>query len=136
MWVVALLVRALFVKKVSCSRTIHDLPYGLKSFAKPDMASQNRRKKLRRIIQLSNESTQFIASFCEAMSGFAKLLSPKDELWIVPLLLAVLQGMPVEGLQPVVQQSTVSPSGSRTLRSQTWLRKTTQEVASIGSISV
>ena len=24
-------------------------PYGLKSFAKPDMASQNRRKKLRRI---------------------------------------------------------------------------------------
>ena len=30
---------------------------------------------------------------------------------------------PLEGLQPVVQQSTICPSGSRALRSQTWLRK-------------
>ena len=29
----------------------------------------------------------------------------------------------LEGLQPVVQQSTICPSGSRALRSQTWLRK-------------
>ena len=31
------------------------LPSGLKSFAKPDMASQNRRKKLRRINSITGE---------------------------------------------------------------------------------
>ena len=43
-----------------------------------------------RLIQLSNQSTQLHASFCEAMSGFAKLLSPKVELWILALLVGVL----------------------------------------------
>ena len=39
---------------------------------------------------------------------------------------------PIEGLQfAVVQQSTISPTGLKALRSQTWLRKIyTQEVAS------
>jgi len=31
------------------------------------------------VIQLN---TQLLTSFCEAMSGFVKLLSPKDEIWV------------------------------------------------------
>ena len=37
--------------------------------------------------------------------------------------------------QAVVNESTICHSGSIASRSQTWLRKTTQEVASIGSIT-
>jgi len=37
----------------------------------------------------------------------------------------------VERLQPVVQQSTICPSGLEALQSRTWLRKMTQEIASI-----
>ena len=37
----------------------------------------------------TNRRNRF-ASFCEAMFGFAKLLSPKDKLWIVALLLGAL----------------------------------------------
>ena len=52
------------------SATMHNLPFGLSTFAKPDMASQNQREKLCRDIQLSNHSTQLL----EAISGFAKPL--------------------------------------------------------------
>ena len=47
---------------LTSSGTIHTRPYGLKRLAKPDMASENQRKKLRRFIQLSNQSTQVHAS--------------------------------------------------------------------------
>ena len=68
----------------SSSETIHNLPFGLNSFAKPDMASQNdARSCVRRYIQLSNQSMQLIASFCEAMRGFAKLLRSAADMWIV-----------------------------------------------------
>ena len=40
-----------------------------------------------------------------------------------------------EGLQAEVEQSTFRSSGLRPLLSPTWLRKTTQEVASIGSVT-
>ena len=73
------------------SAIIHSSPYRLRSFAKPDMASQNRRKKLRRFIQLSKQPTQLLALFCEATSGFAKLLSQNGKLWIVALLVGALQ---------------------------------------------
>jgi len=43
--------------------------------------------------------------------------------------------MPCEGLQAVVEQSTIGPSGPRALQIPTWLRKMTEEVASIGSIA-
>ena len=43
--------------------TIHNLPFGLKNFAKPDMASQNRRKKLHRYIQLSTTRRNFLRRF-------------------------------------------------------------------------
>ena len=55
------------------------------SFAKPGMASQNRRKKLRRFIQLSNQSTYIFASFCKAMLATQSLLNPKKQIvdrWI------------------------------------------------------
>jgi len=55
------------------------------------MASENRRKKLRRFIQMSNQLTQLLASFCESMSGYAKLLNPKGKLWIVGLLVGALR---------------------------------------------
>ena len=54
------------------------------------MASQNRRKKLRRNIQLSTTRRNFLRRFCEAMSGFAKLMSMKGTLWIVALLVGAL----------------------------------------------
>ena len=77
------------------SVTIHNLPVGLKSFAKPDMASQNRHKKLRRDIQLSTTRCNFLHRFCEAMSGFAKLLNPLAKLWIVALLVGAFHMMHV-----------------------------------------
>ena len=40
---------------------------------------------------LSPTRRNFLRRFCEAMSGFAKLLSPKGKLWIVALLLGGLQ---------------------------------------------
>ena len=83
--------------------TIHSLRSELKSFAKPDMASQNRRKKLHRDIQLSNQPTQLLASFSEAMSGFAKLKSPQGNLWIVALLLGALQLPYLHGRPCIVQ---------------------------------
>ena len=75
----------------SSSATIHNLPYGLKSFAKPDMSSQNRRKTLRRVFDSWIYLRNFLRRFCEAMPGFAKLLSPKGELLIVALLVGALQ---------------------------------------------
>ena len=118
--------------------------------AKPKKASQNYTEKQRRLVQKLHKSGKLISAFCEATSGFAKLMSPKGKLWIVAPLLGALQlwNFPrllepskcriisitlyvIEGLQPVVQQSTIWPSGSRALRSQTWLRKTTQKVALI-----
>jgi len=55
------------------------------------MALQNRRKKVRRYIQLSPTRRNLLRRFCEAMPGFAKLLSPKGKLWIVALLVGALQ---------------------------------------------
>ena len=49
------------------------------------MASQNQRKKLRRFIQLSNQSTYIFASFCKAMLATQSLLNPKKQIvdrWI------------------------------------------------------
>ena len=37
------------------------------------------------------KSTQLLASFCESMSGYAKLLNPKGKLWIVGLLVGGLR---------------------------------------------
>ena len=56
----------------------------------PFIWSQNQRKKLRWDIQLSRTRHNFLHRFCEAMSGFAKLLSPKGKLWIVALLVGAL----------------------------------------------
>ena len=57
------------------SATIHNLPYGVwvRSFAKPDMVSQNRRKKLRRVAHNWIYRRNFLRRFCEAISGLAKL---------------------------------------------------------------
>jgi len=33
----------------------------------------------------------WLASFCESMSGYAKLLNPKGKLWIVGLLVGALR---------------------------------------------
>ena len=63
----------------SSSATIHNLPYWLRSFAKPDMTSQNWRKTLRRLVDSWIYRRNFLRRFCEAMSGFAKLLSPEDK---------------------------------------------------------
>ena len=71
------------------------------SFAKPDMASQNRHKKLRREGDNWMSQRNFLRWFCEAMSGFAKLLSPQGKLWIVALLVGALQ-FAYEKLQAVV----------------------------------
>ena len=63
---------------------VHELFEARHGFAK-------RRKALRRIIQLSNQSTKLLASFCEAMPCLAKHRSPKSQLWIVSLLLGALK---------------------------------------------
>ena len=49
-----------------------------------------RRKKLCQFIKLSNQSTQFLALFRKTISGFAKHLSPKCKLCVVPLLVGAL----------------------------------------------
>jgi len=51
------------------------------------MSFAKRRKTLRRVVGYLDKSIQILESFFEAMSGFAKLLSPKYKMWIVPLLL-------------------------------------------------
>ena len=47
--------------------------------------------KLVQLYTLSPTRHNFLHRFCEAMSSFAKLLSPKGKLWIVALLLLALQ---------------------------------------------
>ena len=96
LWIVALLLVALqlryemvptssnFTRKYiwrapTSSATIHNLPLGLKSFAKPDMASQNRCKKLCRVGNNWIFNWIFIS------------LSPYGKLWIVALLVGTLQ---------------------------------------------
>ena len=69
--------------------------YGLRSFAKPHMASQNRRMKLGEWFDNWIHRRNFFCRFFEAMSGFAKLLSPKSKLWVVVLLLVGLHVAPV-----------------------------------------
>ena len=76
---------------VLCSFLLHNLPNGLKSFAKPEMASQNDARSYVDLFDNWIFQRNFLRWFCEAMSGFAKLLSPKGKLWIVALLLLALQ---------------------------------------------
>ena len=111
------------IKLPTSSATIHKLPFGLKSFAKPDMASQNRRKKLRRYIQLIANRRDFLRRFREAMSGFAKLLSLKGKLWIVALLL-LHYCLKIKLPQAMVIVPKIFHPGSTGLRIQKWLRWT------------
>jgi len=70
--------------------TIHSSPFGLKSFAIPDMASQIDTRSCVNLFSYQTKQ-QLIASCCKAMSGFAKLLSPEGKMRIVSLLLEALQ---------------------------------------------
>ena len=104
------------------------MPYGLKSFAKPDMASQNRRKKLRRYIQLSTTRRNVLRRFWEAMSGFTKLLSPKGKLWIVALLVGSLHLISfAKSTQEIALRYSVIAHSTQflvsILRSHVWLHK-------------
>jgi len=52
------------------------------------MASQNDAKKLRRLVQQLDKSTQFLASILQSHVWLRKaLLSPKGKLWNLALLL-------------------------------------------------
>ena len=62
------------------SATIHNLPYG-----------QIDARSCVDIFSYRSFRRNFLRRFCEAMSGFAKLLSPKGKLWIVALLVGALQ---------------------------------------------
>ena len=64
----------------------------LEAFVKREGASLKRRKKLFRYIQLLEWSTQFLVSFNETTSGFAKkYFSESNKSYIVPLLLGAVQ---------------------------------------------
>ena len=72
-------------RTTSSSSTIHGLPFGLKCFVKPDMETKLEVAMIGSIA--ADNSQQILVLFCKAMSGFAKLSSPKGKLWIVALLL-------------------------------------------------
>ena len=84
------------------------------------MASQNRRKKLRRYIQLSTTRHNFLRRFWESMIGFAKLLSrPQGKLWIVTLLVEALHlsfAKPDIGSSQFIQLSNQSMHNNRSNR--------------------
>ena len=61
--------------------------------------------------------------FCKVMPGIAKFGIRGICYYAYSSLICCLDSLVYEGLQPVVQQSTICPSGSGALRSQAWLRK-------------
>ena len=82
----------------------------------------------RRINQLSTTRRNFLCQFCEAMSGFAKLLSPKGKLWIVALLVGALHLISfAKSTQEVALKYSVIAHSTQflasILRSHVWLRK-------------
>ena len=105
------------------SATIHNLPFGLKSFAKPYMAPPKRRRSYWTF------RCNFLRQFCEAMSGFAKLLSPKGKLWIVALLL----GVKLFNWRAKKHSSTFNVYFPclRAFRCQTWIRKIDERIVAL-----
>ena len=119
--------RSLFLntkwRATSSSATIHNLPFGLKSFAKPYMTLQKRRRSYWTFL------CNFLRRFCEAMSGFAKLLSPKGKLWIVALLL----GVKLFNWRAKKHSSTFNVYFPclRAFRCQTWIRKIDERIVAL-----
>jgi len=77
----------------------------------------------------------FLRLFCEAIPGFAKLLSPEGKLWIFALLVRALQiatMLLISNWKISISMELFCPSSSRAFaKPETWLRKTMQQVASI-----
>ena len=65
----------------------------------------------------------FLRRFCKVMPGIAEFGTRGLCYYAYSSLICCLGILVFEGLQPVVQQSTICPAGSGALRSQTWLRK-------------
>ena len=122
------------------SATIHSLPFGLRSFAKPDIALQiDARSCVELVITEYIDATNCVdfAKPCLASQSFwdRRANCGLWHYWLEPFNcpcrlrsfarpeVAPLNDTLWEGLQPVVQQSTICPTGSGALRSQTWLRK-------------
>ena len=72
----------------SCA-TIHSSPFGLKSFAKPDMASQNRARNCVDIISYQPLDTTSCV-ILQSHVWLCKALSPKGKLWIAALLVGAI----------------------------------------------
>jgi len=77
---------------VTIDRGWNNLPFALQALelCEAGNGSAKRRKKSHRFTQLSNQSMPIPASYCEAMSGLAIVLSPKSKLWIAALLIWAL----------------------------------------------